>query len=262
MSKKKCNCPPPGLPGWMATYGDMVTLLLCFFVLLFAMSTVDSNKFKNAMMAFRGTFGLMDGGKTISPEDFMTNARIESKGSDFKYQTIAKKLKGDFEKFAGEKAKESSSTEETDLSKVADIKITDRGIEVMLGNEVLFDSAKADLRKEAPEILDIVLKTISTLDNEILVEGHTDSWPIHTDKFPSNWELSGGRAASVVRYMIGKDTALNKRISIAGYAATRPIAVNTTSEGRQKNRRVNIVILKSLEEKMAEKYANEMNAGE
>lgn len=262
MAKKKCKCPPPGLPGWMATYGDMVTLLLCFFVLLFAMSTVDSNKFKNAMMAFRGTFGLMDGGKTVSPEDFMTNARIESRGSEFKYQTIAKKLKGDFEKFAGEKAKESSSTEETDLSKVADIKITDRGIEVMLGNEVLFDSAKADLRKEALEILDIVIETIGTIDNEILVEGHTDSWPIRTEKYPSNWELSGGRAASVVRYMTGKQTNLNKRVSIAGYAATRPLAVNSTPEGRQKNRRVNIVILKSLEERVAEKYANELSTEE
>jgi len=259
---KKCNCPPPGLPGWMATYGDMVTLLLCFFVLLFAMSTVDSQKFKNAMMAFRGTFGLMDGGKTISPEDFMTNARIETRGSEFKYQTIAKNLKGDFEKFAGEKVKDSTNLEETDLSKIADIQITDRGIEVMLGNEVLFDLGKANLRPGAKEILDIVLNTINTVDNEILVEGHTDNWPINTEKFPSNWELSGARASSVVRYFIDKNRRINTRISIAGYAETRPVAVNTTVEGRQKNRRVNIVILKSLEERMAEKLIKDVDTEE
>jgi chemotaxis protein MotB len=237
----------------MATYGDMVTLLLCFFVLLFAMSTTDAQKFKNAMMAFRGTFGLMDGGKTVSPEDFMSNARIESKGSEFKYQAIAKKLKGDFEKFAGEKSKNSSDTKETDLSKVADIKVTERGIEVALGDEVLFDTAKAELRPGSKEILNIVYDTILSLENEVVVEGHTDSRSINTVKFPSNWELSGARAASVVRYFLDKNKKLNKRVSIAGYAATRPVAVNTTVDGRQKNRRVNIVILKSIEERVAEK---------
>lgn len=256
MGQKKCNCPPEGLPGWMATYGDMVTLLLCFFVLLFAMSTTDANKFKNAMMAFRGTFGLMDGGKTVSPEDFMSNARIDSRGSEFKYQTIAKKIKGDLEKFAGEMSKNSSNTEETDLSQVADIKITDRGIEVALGDEVLFDSAKADLKPRAKEILNIILETIGTLENEVVVEGHTDSRRINTEKFPSNWELSGARAASVVRYFLEENNNLSKRVSIAGYAATRPVAVNSTVEGRQKNRRVNIVILKSIEERVAEKNAN------
>lgn len=259
MGKKKCNCPPPGLPGWMATYGDMVTLLLCFFVLLFAMSTVDAQKFKNAIMAFRGTFGVIDGGKTISPEDFMTNARIETRGSEFKYQTIAKKIKGDFEKFAGEQVKDSTNIDDIDLSKFADIKITDRGIEVMLGNEVLFDIGKAKLRPGAKEVLDIVLNTINTIDNEILVEGHTDNWPINTEKFPSNWELSGARSSSVVRYFIGKNRNISKRISIAGYAETRPIAVNTSVEGRQKNRRVNIVILKSLEERMAEQLVKNLN---
>lgn len=257
-----------GLPGWMATYGDMVTLLLCFFVLLFAMSTVDANKFKNAVYAFRGTFGVMTGGATLNPADLVSSAKMEGKGSSYKYQSIAKKIKGDMEKFAGqekagEKAKNDSDITEKDSSEAISesftIEVTARGIVISVAEKFLFDSGKANLKENAGPVLDMVLDTIASLPNAISVEGHTDNIPINTFQFPSNWELSGARAASVVKYFLGKKPEMGDRISLAGYAETKPKAVNNTMQGRSTNRRVEILILKSIDEQYEEKISQEVN---
>ena len=257
-----------GLPGWMATYGDMVTLLLCFFVLLFAMSTVDANKFKNAIYAFRGTFGVMTGGATLNPADLVSSAKMEGMGSSFKYQTIAKKIKGDMEKFAGqqrsgEKAQNDSDNIEKEIAQAINesftIEVTARGIVISVAEQFLFDSGRANLKENAGPVLDLVLETISSLPNAISVEGHTDNVPINTFQFPSNWELSGARAASVVKYFLSKKPEMSERVSIAGYAETKPKAVNTTVQGRSANRRVEILILKSVDEQYEEKTAQEFN---
>ena len=103
-----------GLPGWMATYGDMVTLLLCFFVLLFAMSTIDANKFKKLAYALSGTFGVMPNGNSINSVGVLPANQTDGKGSFYKYQTIAKKIKDDLEKVAIE---DNTEYTEEELSK-------------------------------------------------------------------------------------------------------------------------------------------------
>ncbi|MBN1467511.1 MAG: OmpA family protein [Fusobacteriaceae bacterium] len=258
-----------GLPAWMGTYGDMVTLLLCFFVLLFAMSTVDSTKYKNAVYAMRGSFGVMKGGSTLNPADLVSSPKVSGQGSSFKYQSIAKKLKGEMEKYAGkekegEKASENKSeADKTGVSKKqeekVEISINEKGIVISVAESFLFESGRANLKPEALPVLDVILDTIIQLPNNVAVEGHTDNVPIKTFQFPSNWELSGGRAAAVVRYFLNKNVEIEKRLSIAGYADTRPKAVNTSIEGRSKNRRVEIVILKTLEEQFEEKNAEVIN---
>jgi chemotaxis protein MotB len=249
MAQEK-KCPPEGLPGWMGTYGDLVTLLLCFFVLLYAFSTTDSQKFKNLIMSFRGTFGVMKGGKTISPDALLSSARVEYKGSEYRYQYIAKKVEAELKKYSGDKTirkedvsdeqqaqqqeKQQKELEDKITQEDTDVKITERGIEISLGDKVLFDLAKANLKPGASDVLDIVLNNIKDIENNIVVEGHTDNWSINTKEFPSNWELSAARATTVLKYFVGKEGRIKDRLSLAGFSDTRPISDNNTKNGRQK----------------------------
>lgn len=259
MGRKSKGGEGGGLPAWLATYGDLMTLLLVFFVLLFAMSSVDAQKVKNAMASFRGSFGVMEKGSTLNPADLISSAKMEGKGSSYKYQSMAKKIKGDLEKQTAKQktdAKETeSSSEDSKQAEAFTVTITERGVVISVAEKFLFGSGKAVLKEEAAPILDLVLESISDMNNNIAVEGHTDNIPINTFQFPSNWELSGGRAASVVKYFVDKNPALNKRISLAGYAETRPKATNLSIEGRSSNRRVEIVILKTVDEQFEEKSA-------
>ena len=239
------KCPPEGLPAWLATYADLVTLLMAFFVLLFAFSTMDAQKFTTLMEAFNGSFGVLDGGKTVSPEALVTNARIQSKGTEHRFQKLAKELEEKIEEI-----KEANGEEAAGLE--ANVKITERGIEISFGASNFFSLGKAELRTTAEEILDSVYVKLRGIPNTIAVEGHTDNLPINTIRYPSNWELSTARATTVLKYLINQDSSLNGRIFAAGYADTRPIAINGTINGRSKNRRVDIIILKTFEEQLGE----------
>lgn len=246
MSEKKCPECKEGAPEYMNTYGDMMTLLMCFFVLLFAFSSVDSQKFQTMMKAFQGALGVMKGGKTISPEKLITDSRIQNRGSEMKFARMAKELQ---KQLQDELNKENAKTgENKKLGEIADIKLTERGLKISFGDRALFDTGKAKLKKESKIILDKVALYIGKLDNNIVVEGHTDNIPIHNKEFPSNWELSTTRATNVLRDLLGKESSLNGRISASGYGDTRPLATNDTAAGRSKNRRVDIIILKSKDE--------------
>lgn len=237
-----------GLPPWMATYGDLVTLLLCFFVLLFAFSTIDAQKFKDAVTSFKGSFGVLEGGSGVMPSNLVVVGKGDQKGTTVKYQTIAKKIKTATEVLSAEKLKE--------LKESFNVTMTERGVVIEVEERLLFRSGQAELKKEAEDILSIVLKNIEILPNDIVIEGHTDNIPIKSTMYPSNWELSGARAASVARYFEGINPKVTKRVSIAGYADTKPKATNDNTEGRSINRRVDIVILKSLDELYVEKINN------
>ena len=237
-----------GLPGWMATYGDLVTLLLCFFVLLFAMSSVDAEKYKAAATSFKGSFGILDGGQGVLPSNVEAVGDTKGKGSSQKYQTIAKRLQKDTDILSKDQIK--------DLKENLNISITERGVVIEVEEKLLFQSAQANLKPESASLLEIVFNNISKLPNNILIEGHTDNLPIKSTKYSSNWELSGARAASVARYFEAIDTKVAKRVSIAGYADTKPKSTNDTAEGRSINRRVDIVILKSIDELYIEKINN------
>jgi Flagellar motor protein len=116
------------------------------------------------------------------------------------------------------------------------------GIRLILQEKILFPSGSAELKPETYPILDKLYEILKDLPNPVEVEGHTDSIPISTEKFPSNWELSTARASSIVRYFIAK--GINpERLKASGYADTKPIASNATPEGRAQNRRVEVVIL-------------------
>lgn len=118
----------------------------------------------------------------------------------------------------------------------------DRGVVLVLQEKLLFETGKADILPEAQPFLDKVGTLLAAIPNMVKVEGHTDSRPISNYRYPSNWELSGARASSVIRYLIANHSLDPKRFVATGYGDTRPVAPNTTEENLQLNRRVVIVI--------------------
>lgn len=120
---------------------------------------------------------------------------------------------------------------------------TDQGVVLILQERLLFDSAEADLKPEGEPFLDKVALLLNNIPNYVRVEGHTDNRPIATRQYPSNWELSGARASSVIRHILASGDYNEQRFIAAGYGDTRPIVPNDSVENLQKNRRVEMVIL-------------------
>lgn len=236
MARKKVNRDEPKGDEWLATYSDCVTLLMTFFVLLYAMSSVDENKMRALSQAFR-TVMAGEAGDTIL-EYSLYNGDVPLIGGEIPTDTID-----------GEKIEESmyyqvsKFVDEHDLEAVVDIIESDLGVVIQLRDNILFETSKSDLRSESKEILDSIAALISSMNNNIVVEGHTDNRPINTAEFPSNWELSVDRAVNVVRYFVENGKIDPSRLSATGYGEFQPIVDNDTEENMEKNRRVNILIM-------------------
>lgn len=220
-----------GAPEWLTTYSDMVTLLLCFFVLLFSFSSVDAEKFKSIMRSFQGGAGVLSGGNTI---DIPLNP-IED---DLDVDSELHQLMGYLEEYI----------EFLGLGESIIIQPEERGIVIRFMDNIFFDLGSAVIKQEAFEILKSVAELLNReefINRQIKVEGHTDFDPIvKMSKFPTNWELSATRATNVLRYLVEVEAIDGGRISSSGYSFYRGIAPNDTPENKAKNRRVDIVILK------------------
>jgi chemotaxis protein MotB len=213
----------------MTTYGDMVTLLLCFFVLLYSYSVIDVQKFQQIISSIQITFlgerGIMETSLDPSSGE-QIELQVDHKFQDVlvTYQAIKEYLR------------------EEGLEDTIKIRIEERGVVLEIQDRVLFDSAQAELRPEAEALLVKVAGILERLPNQVIVEGHTDNVPINTPLYPSNWELSVARAVRVVRYLSEREGLEPKRFIATGYGEYQPVATNRTPEGRAQNRRVNIVI--------------------
>lgn len=227
---------------WLTTYSDLVTLLLCFFVLLFSFSEIDAQKFRNIMSAFQGGTGVLEGGTTLE-----INENLESLEGEGVLEEDLEKLKELLEEYA----------DSVGLENQIILSVEERGLVVRFMDNVLFDSGKANLKHESMEILKSVAEILNRddfKDRLIKVEGHTDTDPIiYSAKFPTNWELSATRATNVLRYLVEEENIDGSRISSSGYSFYRPIVPNDTRENKAKNRRVDMVILKSYYEEMEPK---------
>ena len=229
MLKNKVKSESKGSPEWMTTYGDLVTLLLCFFILLYSYSVIDIHKFQQIISSIQVTFlgesGIMETSTDPSSGE-QVELNVDHKFEDVlvTYQTVKEYLK------------------EEGLEHVVSIRIEERGVILEIQDRVLFDSAKDVIRPEAEELLEKVGAILAKLPNQVIVEGHTDNVPINTFLFPSNWELSVARAVRVVRYLSERKGIGPERFIATGYGEYQPVATNLTSQGRSKNRRVNIVI--------------------
>lgn len=248
-----------GTPAWMATYSDMVTLLLTFFILLFSLSTVDKNRFSEVAASLASSIINLKGGEAILKYNgnsiiALDFSSIQDKGEKEKekekYLESAEDMVVDAEqKIADQKlddAKERirDTIDEEGLSDKVQIIEEKNYLLISLGSEVFFDSGSADIRPEGKTLLSALAKTLQGIDNEIMVSGHTDNVPMHNEKFRSNWELSTARATNVVTYLIETEGLNPGLFTATGNGEYRPVGDNNTPEGRQKNRRIEIKILK------------------
>ncbi|WP_026893844.1 OmpA/MotB family protein [Clostridiisalibacter paucivorans] len=224
--------------GWLNTYADLVTLLLCFFVLLFSFSEVDSQKFQAILKSFQGSLGVFEGGKTIQDAPYINRENDTIVDFDTQEAEDFQRLSQYIEEYAEGKGLESKISTNID----------ERGLVIRVLDNLFFDSGRAELKPKAREVIlyiGDILTQEEFKDKHIKIEGHTDTDRINTARFPSNWELSVIRATNVLRLLEEEKGIDGRRISASGYGPNRPVAPNNSSINKAKNRRVDIVILKS-----------------
>ncbi|NLM37070.1 MAG: flagellar motor protein MotB [Firmicutes bacterium] len=230
MYKKKPEARPRGAPAWMTTYSDLVTNLLTFFVLLFAFSNVNADKYEKIAASlktvFSGSPGVVYGGKYPLGEQmpFEISSIINDEFREV-YQEIEAMLA------------------EEGVGAAVEIFQEERGMVISFKEKIFFDLGSAELRPEARSLLRRVGRVLAVDDHDIRVEGHTCDLPIRSRAFPSNWELSTSRATNVTRFLIDQAGIGPWRLGATGYAEFRPIAPNDSEENRVRNRRVDLLLL-------------------
>lgn len=279
--KKREETPPPGSPAWMSTYGDMVTLLLCFFVLLFSMSTVDAQKFEALATSLSQTFSIFTAGSTAIGDGVLISNGVsqlnelseyfnntgQTADSDETTDQMDKNNENpdrEWSDISGAEAylqeeglKESEqlaekieeTIRENDMADVVDIDFSAQYVELTLKGALLFDSGSATLKSDILPILDkigVILQKYAV--GTIEIEGHTDNVPFASKNglYASNDELSSFRALSVFEYLVDTTSLNPENIKHSGRGEYVPVADNSTPEGRAKNRRVEIRIYNSV----------------
>ena len=209
----------------MVTYGDLMTLLMTFFVLLFSFSSIQEAKFKNAIGSLKGALGvLLKNPKAMSQvkSDYrflpQTNRQLMNALKQVRKLSQEKRFKG----------------------KIKLIK-TKKGWLISISNPVMFDIGRARIKPGLYSVLDVIADVIRAKPMEVRVVGHTCDLPIHTSQFPSNWELSTARAVNVVKYLESKGIP-GAKFSAEGRSKYSPIAPNDSEEHRKLNRRVEIYL--------------------
>lgn len=265
MAKKKQEEAPAGSPAWMATFSDLMNLLLCFFVLLFSMSTVDAKKFEEVAASFSQSFSVFTAGSLsigdgilisngVSQlnelDDYINSTGKAAEADEESQEDIMKEME-EMKMAESEELEEkvSEAISEAGMDDLMEVDYTSQYVQITLNGALLFESGKANINEDAYAVLDqvaIILERYS--ESNIVIEGHTDSVPINSATFPSNNELSDARALAVFYYIIDHSNLDPAYITHAGRGEYCPVADNTTPEGRALNRRVEIKIYNSLSE--------------
>ncbi len=244
---------------WLLTYSDLITLLLAFFIILYSMANVDKEKFKRLMESLGNQFGgggNAGAGQTsgLSHETGAGGASITLPplGSDDLGITVTPSATPngvgnaiEIDKMEQVKGEVEDMLNAANLGDEVRVSLTEQGLEISINSEVLFDIGSAMLKPKYTNTVEKIADVLTQLKgNQIIVEGHTDNVPIKTYQFPSNWYLSTARAICVLDLIMKNSNLDPNKLSVQGYGDSRPIASNNTPEGRAKNRRVNIIILR------------------
>lgn len=262
MAKRKEEEPPKGAPAWQSTFADLMNLLLCFFVLLFSMSTVDAEKLEAVASSFSQTFSVFQAGATAIGDGILISngvsqlneldKYINSTGKAEESETDSEDFMKEFEQASMEESEQlaesvSEALDESEFEGDIDVDFTTQYVSLTLNGAFLFDSGSADIKEEAKPVLDKVGQILTRYaQSTIEIEGHTDNVPISNAKFANNDILSAYRALAVFNYFVDTTTLDPAMIKHSGRGDYIPVADNATAEGRAKNRRVEIKIYTSL----------------
>ena len=280
---EECNCPPceKGLPPWLATFADMMALLMCFFVLLLSFAEMDVLKFKQVAGALKLAFGVQrivkateipkgtsviakqySPGKPteVTPLEIMREQTTDDTKQNLDFSDSESKNDGgqgdagnlDAEAIAREMARQAAQEEAEELRDELAEAIGEGLLEVEAYNDRVlirirergsFGSGRAELKQEFLPILKMIAEVLNQRDGHFIIAGHTDDIPIETRRFRSNWDLSSARAASVVHFLIQQGDVDPERMEIRAMADNEPLVPNDSWENRAKNRRVEISVL-------------------
>lgn len=263
MAKKREEEAAPGSPAWMATFSDLMNLLLCFFVLLFSMSTVDAQKFELVAASFSQTFSIFTAGSTAIGDGVLISNGVSQlnmldkyinsmgkteDGEEEEMQDALESLKEEQLKASEELAEKiAEAVGENNLQKEVDIEFNSQYVLLTLKGSTLFDSGSAVLKEESlPTAQKIGMILERYADSVIEIEGHTDNVPMHGIKYENNVELSVARGIAMFDYLVGNTNLDPAMIKPSGRGEYIPVADNSTPEGRAKNRRVEIKIYHTL----------------
>lgn len=271
------KCPPAGAPAWMATFADLMSLLMCFFVLLLSFSEMDVLKFKQLAGSMKEAFGVqrdiktkeIPKGTSIISKEFSPGKPVPTKIRILKQNTtdrpkrnikftdsnsinnkareeIKKELEKETQKKINESTKRIKAALKQEISK-GTIEVVGKNQEIIIriSEKGSFPSGSATLNKSFEKIMKKISFLVKSTPGDIIVSGHTDNIPIYTYLFRSNWELSSSRAVSVLKSIINAQNIEASRLSVQGHADTKPLESNNTAAGRAKNRRVEIKIRQS-----------------
>ncbi|NGM82368.1 OmpA family protein [Paenibacillus sp. 7124] len=275
-----------GRDRWMITYADLITLLLIFFVVLYAMSSLDQEKYGSVIASLQRSFqtgsGNLDGGSgVLNGENGLKNGQNGAGGGSTGLPSPSSAPSAGASAGTGGENGQAGATpgaeeppsprelafrrQEEKLAELMNvitryvkdnslgdqIFVADKpqGIAITLSDRFLFDVGKADLKPAALPALRQLSGLFRGIGATVSIEGHTDNTPVlPSSRYADNWELSGARALSVLRFFLDEESLSPGQFQYAGYADTRPAADNTTESGRQKNRRVEIIVLRQLQE--------------
>ncbi|MCG8027486.1 MAG: type VI secretion system protein TssL, long form [Candidatus Thiodiazotropha taylori] len=267
------ECPkcPEGLPPWLATFADLMSLLMCFFVLLLSFAEVDAQRFKKMAESMKDAFGVQREipaveivkGTSVIMQEFSPGKPepspiedIRQITSDLEQEFLDRESKdandvdeakaamqAELEREVQAQAEELQEMLESEISDgLIDVETESTNIIIRIQEKGSFPSGRANLNPDFFEVISKITEVIATTPGKIIVAGHTDNIPISTRRFRSNWELSSARAVTVVHAMLSNASIEEDRFLIQGYADSQPLVDNETAENRAQNRRVELVI--------------------
>lgn len=235
---------------WLVPYSDILTLLLALFIVLFASSQVDQKKLEQ----MSASFGVAFGGSSPVLQNSQAAPRIQEELSPpqkpspaVNSQVLNEKDQAAFEsvQLAEVKRQLDGYIAQNHLSGIEAV-MTDQGLVVRIKDSALFSSGSAELIPESRQFAIQTAKMLALLPQRVIISGHTDNVPINNAEFPTNWDLSSKRALNFMKFLLAQDSSLKpERFSATGYSEYRSLEENTTPEGRAKNRRVEVLILRN-----------------
>lgn len=265
MAKKRQEDAPKGSPAWMATFSDLMNLLLCFFVLLYSMSSVDTEKFLMVIASLQSNVSILPAGSTsIGDGELISSGVRQLEFLDSYYNELANSKSEDesqngtdkvYEEFREQELNESEQMAEqiqeainnAGIQNLVEVDFNAEYVQLSLNGALLFDSGKADILDDAYPIVDKIAAILETYDKNVIeIEGHTDNVPLNSGKYQNNDLLSVYRAYSVASYIRDTTDLDPAYIKSSGRGEYVPIADNSTAEGRARNRRVEIKIHNSF----------------
>ena len=232
---------------WVISYADFVTMLLALFMVMFATSSMGDLKVKDVNKSIQKVFNAQSVTTNTKDTENVKNVETQQDPQSTFDNTGKTILDGNNGILDTETVLQKMKQLENDTELQTSVKVlkTDRGVVIRLNDTMLFDTGSAIIKPQAKATLDKISSSLASFENPVLIEGHTDSMPIRTEKYPSNWELSTARATNIIKYLTQAHKFPPSRLSAVGYGEYMPVEQNTTPQGRAKNRREDIIVLSS-----------------